>query len=168
MWRSRNGVGALQDERQTVHVLDDQRRIAMIETLTVTGGVTVGSPVPRQRHQLDDHLGTALLEVDEAGAVISYEEYHPYGTTAYHAVRSGVEASARRYRYTGKERDEETGLYYHGARYYAPWLGRWTSCDPAGMVDGTNVYRYVRGNPITLSDPSSRLNTLSTPSVDLV
>ena len=39
----------------------------------------------------------------------------------------------KRYRYTGKERDEENGLYYHGARYYAPWLGRWTSCDPAGL-----------------------------------
>jgi RHS repeat-associated protein len=62
--------------------------------------------------------------------------------------------SAKRYRYTGKERDEETGLYYHGARYYAPWLGRWTAADPAGMVDGPNLYEYVRGNPVRLNDPS--------------
>ena len=61
--------------------------------------------------QLDNHLGSA--------AEILYEEYHPYGSTSYRASPSGVEVSARRYRYTGKERDEETGLYYYGARYYA-------------------------------------------------
>jgi len=85
--------------------------------------------------------------------VISYEEYHPYGTSAYRAVVSGVEVSAKRYRYTGKERDEETGLYYHGARYLAPWLGRWVSADPAGLLDGAGVYSYVKGNPVRLSDP---------------
>ncbi len=61
--------------------------------------------------------------------------------------------SRRRYRYTGKERDEETGLYYHGARYYAAWLGRWTAADPAGLVDGPNLYEYVTGDPILLMDP---------------
>jgi RHS repeat-associated protein len=70
---------------------------------------------------------------------ILYEEYHPYGTSAYRSFQSS-EVSAKRYRYTGKERDEETSLYYHGARYYAPWLGRWTQADPAGTVDGTNLY----------------------------
>jgi RHS repeat-associated protein len=67
--------------------------------------------------------------------------------------------SLKRYRYTGKERDEETGLYYHGARYYAPWLGRWTSADPAGMVDGSGLYNYARCDPISLSDPSGRAST---------
>ena len=46
--------------------------------------------------------------------------------------RDGAEVSGKRYRYTGKERDEETGLYYHGARQYAAWLGRWTRADQAG------------------------------------
>ena len=59
----------------------------------------------------------------------------------------------KRYRFTGKERDEETGLDYHGARYYAPWLGRWSSADPKGMVDGPNLYRYARDNPVVLTDP---------------
>ena len=36
----------------------------------------------------------------------------------------------KRFRYTGKEKDEKTGLYYHGARYCAPWLARWVNCDP--------------------------------------
>jgi RHS repeat-associated protein len=63
-----------------------------------------------------------------------------------------AEVSGKRYRYTGKERDEETGLYYHGARYYASWLGRWSSTDPKGLVDGPNRYAYVRGNPIRWKD----------------
>jgi len=62
--------------------------------------------------------------------------------------------SARRYRYTGKERDEETGLYYNGARYLAAWLGRWTSADPIGMQAGVNLYQYCRGSPINYVDPS--------------
>ena len=82
-----------------------------------------------------------------------YEEYHPYGTSAYRAFES-TEVSAKRYRYTGKEKDEETKLYYHGARYLAPWLGRWMSPDPKGLVDGPGLYNYVRGSPVVLSDPS--------------
>ena len=63
----------------------------------------------------------------------------------------------KRYRYTGKERDEENDLYYHGARYYAPWLGRWISCDPAGLADGLDPYVYARDNPV--SDERSRRAT---------
>src|SRR6185295_12745253 len=106
------------------------------------------------RMQLGNHLGSAVLEVDGEGAVISYEEYHPYGTTAYRSGASGAEVSLKRYRYTGKEKDEETGLYYHGARYYACWLGRWTSADPAGLVDGSNLFVYVQDNPIIHFDPT--------------
>jgi len=98
-------------------------------------------------------LGIGLLRLRSAPRKKLYEEYHPYGTSAYRAFQSS-EVSAKRYRYTGKERDEETGLYYHGARYYAPWLGRWTQADPAGTVDGTNLYAYVRGSPVGLRDPS--------------
>ncbi len=99
-------------------------------------------------------MKSTSLDVEESGLVIGYEEYHPYGTTAYASGRSGAEVSGKRYRYTGKERDEETGLYYHGARLHAAWLARWTSADPAGMVDGPNVHRYTRGNPVKLTDPS--------------
>jgi RHS repeat-associated protein len=106
------------------------------------------------RFQLGNHLGSAVLEVDGGGMVISYEEYHPYGTTAYRAGTGAAQVSLKRYRYAGRERDEETGLYYLGARYLAPWLGRWTAADPAAMVDGTNLYAYVRGSPIRLMDPS--------------
>jgi RHS repeat-associated protein len=114
----------------------------------------VGSPVSRRRFQLDNHLGTVAVETDDAGAVISYEEYHPYGTSAYRAHKSTVEVSAKRYRYIGCEDDEETRLYLMGARYYAAWLCRWTAADPAGTVDGTNLYAYVRGSPVSFRDPN--------------
>ncbi len=140
-------------ERETLHVMDDKQRIALVETRTQGDD---GSPPQVVRYQLSNHLGSASLELDENAQVISYEEYYPYGSTSYQAGRSAVEVSLKRYRYTGKERDEETGLYYHGARYYAPWLGRWTSCDPAGLVDGENMFVYVKANPVLLTDPTGR------------
>jgi RHS repeat-associated protein len=65
----------------------------------------------------------------------------------------------KRYRYTGKERDEESGLYYYGARYYAAWLGRWTSVDPAMFksirFEDTVLlpYVYVENKPVIAVDP---------------
>ena len=140
-------------KRETLHVMDDKQRIALVETETVTDGDAVTAPVPLQRHQLGNHLGSASVELAADGALISYEEYHPYGTTAFQAGRSAAETSLKRYRYIGKERDEESGLCYHGARYYAPWLSRWTACDPLSVRDGPNLYMYVSGNPIRRSDP---------------
>src|SRR5436190_1393558 len=67
-----------------------------------------------------------------------------WGTTALYFENASV--SHKRYRYTGMERDDETGLQHHGARYYAPWLGRWSSADPQGIVDGLNLMAYVSDN----------------------
>ena len=100
--------------------MDDQRRVALTETKTREGGAAVPTPSTRWRFQLDNHLGSATLELDTGGNVISYEEYHPYGSTAFRTADGAAQVSAKRYRYTGKEKDDETGLYYHGARYYAP------------------------------------------------
>ena len=66
-------------------------------------------------------------------------------------VRQG---SRKRYRYTGMEKNEETGLSYHSARYYPSWLGGWDRPDPIGLGDGENRWAYVRGNPISTVDPS--------------
>jgi RHS repeat-associated protein len=137
-------------ERETLHVLLDHRRIALVETRTLGT-----DPAPQQlvRYQYTNHLGSAVLELTGAAEVLSYEEYFPYGSTAYQATRNQTDVP-KRYRYTGQERDEENDLDYHGARYCAPWLGRWTSTDPAGVADGTNVYLYVHCNPIAYSDPT--------------
>jgi RHS repeat-associated protein len=139
-------------ERETLHIMDDKQRIAMVETRTLPTG---NDPAPRQliRYQFGNHLGSASLELDNHAQIISYEEYTPYGSTSYQAMRSVTETS-KRYRYTGKERDEESGFYYHGARYYAPWLGRWTTADPIGIADGTNLYQYTRSRPVQFTDPS--------------
>jgi RHS repeat-associated protein len=140
-------------ERETLHVMDGVQRVALVETKTVDADVGGAFEVTTvTRFQMGNHLGSAVLEVDADGMVISYEEYHPYGTTAYQSGTSAAEVSRKRYRYTGKEKDEETGLYYHGARYYAPWLGRWTSADPAGMMDGPDIFAYVRNSPLASVD----------------
>lgn len=141
-------------ERQTLHVMDDKQRIALVETTTIDTQTPVLSPQPLIRYQLGNHLGSAAVEVGVDGAVISYEEYHPYGSTSYQAGRSAAAVSLKRYRYTGKERDEETGLNYHGARYYVPWLGRWTAADPKRLKDSINRYIYVSANPIIFLDPN--------------
>lgn len=154
-YREYGGDGeAINLERQTLHIIDDKERIALVETKTFDSETPVETPTLLIRYQLANHLGSSSLELDETAAIISYEEYYPFGGTSYQAGRSITEVSQKLYRYTGKERDEETGFYYYGARYYAPWLGRWISCDPAGLVDGSNVYRYVKNSPINTTDPT--------------
>jgi RHS repeat-associated protein len=142
-------------ERQTLHIMDDKHRLAMIESKTVDVAAAPGTlPSSAIRYQFGNHLDSASLELDDTGAVISYEEYYPFGSTSYQAGRSIAEVSLKRYRYTGKERDEETGLQYNRARYYACWLGRWTSADPIGVGDGTNLYSYVNNSPVVMHDPN--------------
>jgi len=64
-----------------------------------------------------------------------------------------IKATAKRYRYTGKERDEESGLYYHGARYYISWLCRWSASDPLERkYAGMSPYNYSFNNPVMWND----------------
>ncbi|QGG77579.1 RHS repeat-associated core domain-containing protein [Pseudomonas syringae] len=105
------------------------------------------------RYSLGDHLGSSTLELDQQGGLISQESYYPFGGTAWWAARSAVDAKYKTVRYSGKERDA-SGLYYYGFRYYAPWLQRWINPDPAGAVDGLNLYTMVRNNPAACVDPS--------------
>ena len=154
VYRKRNrATGQLALERQTLHVAGDPT-VALVETKTLDTTLAGFTATTRLRYQLADHLGSTTTELDETGAVITYEAYFPYGGTAWHAASSATDVSRKRFRYTGCERDDETGLDYHSARYYAPWLGRWTSADPAGFVDGVNLYRYARNSPVGLIDRS--------------
>ncbi|MBI5909227.1 MAG: toxin [Betaproteobacteria bacterium] len=136
--------------RETLHIMDDKQRIALVET---RNDVDDGTAKQLIRFQFGNHLGSACLDLDDQAQIISYEEYTPYGSTSYQAARSQTE-TPRRYRYTGKERDEESGLYYHGARYYAPWVARWCSVDP--KPDQLS-YAYGGNNPVVFYDPDGKV-----------
>jgi RHS repeat-associated protein len=145
--------GTLDFERETLRISDDRKAIVDIETKTVENGTVISSPVSNIRYQYDNHLGSASLELDATAAIISYEEYHPFGTTSYRSGRIETEVSLKRYKYVDKERDEETGLYYYGARYYAGWICRFVSVDPlAEKYSFQSPYAYAVNNPIRFTD----------------
>jgi len=145
-------------ERDTLSLLDNGQRFVMIDTvlknIDVSPAAWNRTGARQQRYQLCNHLGSATLELDDNAALISYEEYHPYGTTAYQAYNNEIKVAAKRYRYTGMERDQESGLSYHSARYYLPWLGRWLSSDPISLSGGINTYAYSNSNPVLYADKS--------------
>jgi len=136
-------------KRTSLSLMDKEHRFVMIET---RNDIEDGTEEFLVRYQHHNHLGSANLELNENADVISYEEYHPYGTTAYQAKNSTIKSTAKRYRYTGMERDEESGLEYHSARYYLSWLGRWLNADPIGIKDGLNLYSYVKNNSLLFND----------------
>lgn len=107
-----------------------------------------------------DHLGSASILVDEAGQLLERRAYHPFGSER---TRAGTESAE--YSFTGKEFDEEVGLYYYGARYYDPDVGHFISADllyfehpEKDLVDpqALNLYSYVRNNPMRNIDPDGR------------
>lgn len=107
----------------------------------------------------DNPLKSVTLTTDKKGDPIHYEAYFPFGQSAFTLFANKEHDDDKRFRYTGKERDEYTGFYYHSARYYSPQLCRWISPDPAGLIDGLNVYAYVSNNPVNFSDPTGLSKT---------
>ncbi|SMX36815.1 SpvB/TcaC N-terminal domain-containing protein [Maliponia aquimaris] len=149
-YRVHNG-GPAGLERRSLSVSDDTGRVAVIDS---RNGIDDGTPLRITRYQLSNHIGSAVMELDATGRTLTYAEFHPYGTLAYQATDSTLQVAPQTYRYSGMERDEESGLSHHGARYYAPFLARWCKPDPAGIGDGINDYQYVAANPLRLSDPT--------------
>jgi RHS repeat-associated protein len=141
----------LEEERGTLHIMDDHQRIALVETRTVTTTGTTTTvhghaPAPMVRFQLGDQLASACVELDGSFGVLSYPALHPYGATAWRAEDGALEVS-KRYRFTGMERDEETGLKVHGQRYTCPWLGRRDRPDPIG-VKAIRTVSDLAGKPL--------------------
>ncbi|WP_313712712.1 RHS repeat-associated core domain-containing protein [Pseudomonas sp.] len=128
-----------------------------------------GRPVEVESNQLrysyENLLGSSALELDGDGNLISQEEYYPFGGTAWWAARNEVEAGYKTVRYSGKERDA-TGLYYYGYRYYQPWVGRWLSSDPAGTIDGLNLFCMVNNRPVSHLDADGRMTVKNTLTAD--
>ncbi len=113
-------------------------QIGIARRLPGSGGTTVDGKPPIEMFEYfyhGDHLGSSNLITDDLGAVYQDLEYFPYGETW---VEDGGSGQMPMYRFTGKELDPETGLYYFGARYYDPVLSRWTSADPA-LLDYLNI-----------------------------
>jgi RHS repeat-associated protein len=105
----------------------------------------------------NDHLGSPLAMTDEDGNVVWRRDYKPFGQE----IDPGGETTFNTHTYTGKEFDAETGLYYYGARYYDPVIGRFISVDPADANPSNpqswNRYVYSLNNPYRYVDPDGKL-----------
>src|SRR5262245_8663115 len=143
-------------ENNHIHVVDDLQRIAIVRV----GPAHPGDRAPAVQYHLADHLGSSTVVVDDTGAPVNREEFTPYGETSFGSY------ARKRYRYTGKERDEESGLAYHGARYLMPWTARWTTCDPIGEAGGINQYLYAAGNATLVSEQCGTEPTAQQPDAD--
>ncbi|MFJ2684796.1 RHS repeat-associated core domain-containing protein [Pseudomonas sp. NPDC087342] len=143
------------DNSEELHVITLPGNVRCLHWVS---GQPAGIEKDQLRYGLDDHLGSSTLELDRNGALISREIYYPFGGTAWWAATSQVQADYKTIRYSGKEMDV-SGLYYYGARYYAPWLQRWVSVDPGGTVDGLNLYGFVGNNPLRFFDDNGQNRT---------
>lgn len=121
-----------------------------------------GAAVAGIRYVTVDHLGSTRMTTNAAGAEVERIDYLPFGeelTVSAGQSREGVagfgSAVGVRQRFTGKERDAETGLDYFGARYFSGVQGRFTRVTPARMADPQrfNLYAYARNNPFKFIDP---------------
>ncbi|MBS1813675.1 MAG: RHS repeat-associated core domain-containing protein [Acidobacteria bacterium] len=120
--------------------------------------VSIAADDASVRYYASDHLGTAQMEVSAGGWPVSKSEFAPFGQEL-----SDPSSTTNRYKFTGKERDTESGLDYFGARYYASTAGRFMSPDwaqkaepvPYAKMDNPqslNLYGYVGNNPINQAD----------------
>ncbi len=108
-----------------------------------------------------DHLGSTSVVTDEQSNIIENNHYLPFGEI--------LEESNERYLYTGQESDPESKLYYYGARYYSPYLAKFTQPDTIIQdiynPQNLNRYSYVLNNPYKYNDPSGHSPTLITAAI---
>ena len=99
---------------------------------------------------LSDHLGSVKDLVDDIGILKNHLTFNSYGNV----IGESDDGFSSRYGFTGRELDEETGLYYYRARYFDSEIGRFISQDPIDFASGTeNFYEYVENSPIASKDP---------------
>jgi RHS repeat-associated protein len=117
---------------------------ALAEADLDTSGVPANAAYTYLTH---DHLGTSTHGFNQSKTVVSQNVHLPFGQRSY------VYGNSPYHEFTGKPWDAESQMYYFPYRYYSPNMNRWTGADPAELIDGPNVYEYVRGNPIVSFDP---------------
>jgi len=131
-----------------------------LKTSRVSSQVEAGFRIAIVEYNSSSTLGSSLiryqpndnLELDDKGGLVSYEEHSPHGNITYTNSEADVEAP-RKYRWASYERDVETGFYHCGKRYYAPWLGLWTSSDPLFTAGSLNGFDYASCDPVNFDDP---------------
>lgn len=144
------------------------KKLGIIKRLD-PGTATVTILPPEEKDQFfyhGDHLGSSNMITDAKGAIYQHLEYFPYGETWIEEGGS-YGGNTPGYKFTGKELDPETGLYYFGARYYEPKLSKWISADPilGEYLDGRraggvfkphnlSMYLYAGLNPLKYIDPN--------------
>jgi len=119
-----------------------------------TATADVNNPAQTTYYYHGDHIGSSRLMTSGGGWPVWQGTFLPYGEE-YNA-----QMGTNHYKFTGQERDDESGLDYFGARYYSNGLGRFLSTDPVHfqasmLIDPQrfNLYAYVRNNPLRFIDP---------------
>ena len=106
-----------------------------------------------------DILGSIVALTDSSGDVVTQYNYSPFGVA--NAISEGV---VQPFRFTARELDAETGMYFYRARYYSPTLARFISEDPIRFASGdVNFYRYVGNNPVNNVDPLGLAGIINIP-----
>ncbi|MEM1085139.1 MAG: RHS repeat-associated core domain-containing protein [Verrucomicrobiota bacterium] len=125
--------------------------------LAVDGGGTSYFPTYDGNGNISEYL-------DSTGGVVAHFEYDPFGRTVadHSGQNSGLDFL---HRFSTKQLDGETGLYYYGYRYYDPVTGRWPSRDLIGERGGMNLYGFVGNNGIDGSDLIGLCKVLSSKKV---
>ncbi|MGI5171976.1 RHS repeat-associated core domain-containing protein [Treponema sp. OMZ 840] len=180
MWSWIHNSSAYNTDREIKHIyLGSERLVTRTNGAGSAGHTSTAEASTYYYHS--DHLGSAHLITDYKGDEYERVEYTPYGE--YWIEKRAPENKTLPFKFTGKERDEETGLYYYGARYLDAKTSRWLTTDPAlgeyipvapvndeakkhnqnlpggGIYNtlSTHLYNYANNNPIKYEDPDGRM-----------
>jgi len=106
-----------------------------------------------------DYLGNVDLVTERDGKTYEFFTYNPWGEEM-HQYNANTFGFSSPYRFNSKEKDEETGLHYYGARYYQSKLSVWMSVDPkAHMAPDWTPYRFGFANPLLYTDPDGKFES---------
>jgi len=143
-------TGKIKGRFDSLGVVYNGKQQGVAGMITSTAGKI---PTPLQFYFHSDHLGSSNLITDATGGLVQHLEYTPSGEV-FVDERPTQSSWSTPYKFNGKELDEETGLYYYGARYYDPRTSVWISVDPlAEKYPNVSSYVYCHNNPVNMIDP---------------